>query len=102
MQVSRGEALGSGLWSACARDVQDALWRAIHLQQGVGIVRQLITGKEWYRPATDRWHTLEQHVSVRLSAFAHHKGGHQAPCWCKGDPHPGIAIQCQDLLGHTQ
>jgi hypothetical protein len=49
------------------------------MQQGVGIVRQLITGKERYIPTTDRVQTLEQHVGVRLIAFAHYKGGHQAP-----------------------
>jgi hypothetical protein len=48
MQVSRGEALGSRLGAAFARDMQDDLWRAIHMQQGVGIVRQLITGKEGF------------------------------------------------------
>jgi len=49
------------------------------MQQGVGIVRQLITGKERYIPTTDRVQTLGQHVGVRLIAFAHYKGSHQAP-----------------------
>jgi hypothetical protein len=72
MQVSRGETPGSRLGSTSARDVQEDLWGAIHLEQGVGLVRELITGKEGYLPATDRLHTLEQHVGVLLIAFAYH------------------------------
>jgi hypothetical protein len=45
---------------------------------------------------------LEQHVGVLLVAFPYHKGGHQAPCWCESDPHPGIAIQREHFLGRGQ
>jgi hypothetical protein len=47
LQVGRGEALGSRLGSTFAREVPEDRWGAIPMQQGVGIVRQLITGKEW-------------------------------------------------------
>ena len=48
------------------------------MQQGVSIVRQLIAGKEGYRPATHRLQTLEEHVGMRLIAFAHDKSGYLA------------------------
>ena len=94
VQVRRREELGCGLGTTVARSMQADLRKAVHVQHGVSLVRQLITGKEWYRAATDSVHTLEQHVGVLLIAFAHHQGSHQAPCWRKGAPHPRIAIEC--------
>jgi hypothetical protein len=55
--------------------MQENLWYPIHMQQGVSIMWQLITGKERYIPAADRLQTLEQYVGMLLIAFAHHKGG---------------------------
>src|SRR5262249_19327213 len=72
------------------------------MQQGVSIVRQLIAGEERNTPATDRLQTLEQHVGMRLIAFAHDKSGYQAPCWRKSDPHPRITIERQNFLSDGQ
>ena len=102
MQVRRGEVLGCGLGPTFAWDVQDNLWYPIHMQQGVSLVWQLITGKKRHIPTTNRVQALEEHVGVLLVAFPYHKGGHQAPCWCESDPHPGIALQREYFLGHGQ
>src|SRR5712691_12204 len=41
-------------------------------------------------------------MGVFLCTLTHHQGGYQAPCRCKSDPHPRIAIPCQDLLGRGE
>ena len=94
--------LGCGLGPTFAWDVQDNLWYPIHMQQGVSLVWQLITGKKRHIPTADRMQALAQHVGVLLVAFTDHKGGHQAPCRGKSDPHPGIALQREYFLGHGQ
>ena len=57
----QGEGAWVWAWVHVSRDVQDDLWYAIHMQQGMSIVRQLIAGKERNIPATDRLQALEQH-----------------------------------------
>ena len=93
VQVRRREALGGGRGTTFARYMQDDLRNAVPMQQGVSIVRQLITGKKRNIPTADRLQALEQHVGVLLVAFTYHKGGHQAPYRCKSDPYPRIAIE---------
>src|SRR5712691_10216058 len=88
VQVGRWEELGCGLRTAFAREVQEDLWHARDLQQGVGRVRQLITGKAWNRATSNSAQTLQQQRGVFLCTFTHHQGGYQAPCRCKSDPHP--------------
>jgi hypothetical protein len=63
---------------------------------------ELITGKKRNIPTANRMQALEEHVGVLLVAFTYHKGGHEAPCRCESDPHPGIAIQREYFLGHGQ
>jgi hypothetical protein len=102
VQIRRRKELGFGLGPAFARYVQENLWHAIHVQQGLGIVRQLITGKERHRPTTDSVQTLKQHVGARLITFAHHEGGYQAPDRREGNPHPSITIERPYFLGRGQ
>src|SRR5947209_9160572 len=78
MQVCRRETLGCGLGPTFARDVQDNFGYAIHLQQGLSIVRQLITGKEGDIPATHSLEALEERSGALRITFAHKKRGHQA------------------------
>jgi hypothetical protein len=94
--------LGCRLGPAFARDVQDNLWYAIHLQQGLSIGRQLITGKERNIPATHSLKALEEHIGALLITFAHNKRGYQAPYRREGNPYPGIALERQHPLGYRQ
>jgi hypothetical protein len=101
-QVSRWEARACGRGPALTREVQADLWPAIHVPQGLRLVRQLITGHARQRPATDGVQALPQHVRVLWVAFAHHAGGHQAPCRCAGAPYPGRALARPHRLGYAQ
>jgi hypothetical protein len=99
VQVHRREALGCGLGPTFARDVQDTLWYTVHMQQGVSLVRQLITDKKRNIPTADRMQALKEQVGMLLVAFTYHKAGHQSSCRCESDPHLGLATQREHFLG---
>jgi hypothetical protein len=69
-------------------------WRCaphtIHLQQGVGIVWQGITGKERDRPICRQFQPKKQAARMAQGALASHPSGHQFVHRAEGHPDPGI------------
>ncbi len=64
----------------------------VDMQQRGAVLGQLITREEGDAVIAHMGHPFQQQIGARLGAFAHHKGHHQSPDRCEGDPNPGIPI----------
>jgi len=65
-------------------------------------MRQLITGEQGHKTATDSLEPLDQQISILLNSFADDKSGDKPPFWGESNPNSSITIQHQYLFKRAQ
>jgi len=100
-QVGTRSASGFGMGTACPAP-HGTIPFPLNVQQRLGVSRPLIAGEKGYGVIGHPRHLLQQAVRTGLIVVADHEAQYQAPDRRKGQPHPGVSIRLDVVLGAGQ